>query len=103
MVKLFRFVFDIKRLREESKMNCCCSLAGTSSCYDCINSKTGGDNRYGKATYVPYQYPNNPDPLYPTYLTTKKEGWVCPKCGAVMANWMPSCVNCTGKKEKENK
>lgn len=24
-------------------------------------------------------------------------GWECPKCGAVMAHWMPNCVRCTGK------
>ena len=27
-----------------------------------------------------------------------QEGWVCPKCGAVMAPWKPSCINCIGNK-----
>ena len=25
-----------------------------------------------------------------------EEGWICPKCGAVMAPWKPNCINCTG-------
>ncbi len=24
------------------------------------------------------------------------QGWVCPKCGAVMAPWVSECVNCRG-------
>lgn len=29
------------------------------------------------------------DPFY-------KQGWVCPKCGAVMNPDLPSCINCKG-------
>lgn len=25
------------------------------------------------------------------------EGWMCPKCKAVMAPWASTCVNCSGK------
>lgn len=26
-----------------------------------------------------------------------RQGWVCPKCGAVMSPDMQNCINCTGK------
>lgn len=26
-------------------------------------------------------------------------GWKCPSCGAVMAPWQNSCVNCSGEKQ----
>ncbi len=25
-----------------------------------------------------------------------ERGWECPRCGAVMAPWMPNCNNCRG-------
>lgn len=24
-------------------------------------------------------------------------GWICPKCGAVMAPWVVQCINCEGR------
>lgn len=27
-------------------------------------------------------------------------GWKCPSCGAVMAPWQSSCINCTGKNQR---
>lgn len=27
-------------------------------------------------------------------MITIKKGWECPKCGAIMAPFMPSCINC---------
>ena len=27
-----------------------------------------------------------------------QQGWQCPVCGAVMAPWCSSCINCTGHK-----
>lgn len=32
-----------------------------------------------------------PDPVNPQY------GWVCPKCGAVYAPFMPNCTRCVGQ------
>jgi hypothetical protein len=29
------------------------------------------------------------------------EPWTCPICGAVMAPWMPNCVNCNGTQQKQ--
>ena len=26
-------------------------------------------------------------------------GWKCPECGAIMAPWQNTCVNCTGKNQ----
>ena len=37
--------------------------------------------------------------IYPPYRTTYNEGWVCPKCGAVMAPNTTCCVNCTPSKQ----
>lgn len=28
------------------------------------------------------------------YQTPEPKGWICPKCGAVMANWQPYCIFC---------
>lgn len=33
------------------------------------------------------------------YTTPAQQGWVCPKCGAVMAPWQSYCVNCKGTNE----
>lgn len=37
----------------------------------------------------------------PSVPTTSPEGWVCPKCGSVMAPWMPTCPNCKGRISQE--
>ncbi len=34
------------------------------------------------------------------YNYNSAEGWRCPHCGAVMAPWQPSCINCTGKSQR---
>ena len=34
------------------------------------------------------------------YNYNSAEGWRCPHCGAVMAPWQPSCINCTGKNQR---
>lgn len=36
--------------------------------------------------------------MYPQFDFTPK-GWECPKCGAVMAPFMTSCMNCTGHRD----
>ena len=28
-----------------------------------------------------------------------EKGWICPKCGTVMAPWQPFCVNCHTNRE----
>lgn len=39
-----------------------------------------------------------PFPTYPLSLPAeKKEGWVCPKCGRVYANWVWECKACNDK------
>lgn len=40
-----------------------------------------------KIRYDRLNAPINPNPL---------QGWVCPKCGAVMSPFTTSCHNCTG-------
>lgn len=27
-------------------------------------------------------------------MSAQKEGWLCPRCGAVNAPWMPTCLSC---------
>lgn len=31
---------------------------------------------------------------YSKYKMPIQQGWICPKCGAVMAPWMGVCTNC---------
>ena len=30
-----------------------------------------------------------------------QQGWECPKCGAVMAPFYPTCFNCNGKRDSK--
>ena len=33
----------------------------------------------------------------------KNYGWICPKCGAVYAPTVPSCLRCVGKRKESNR
>ena len=72
----------------------CCSCNG--QCNHTGNhtfcAQHGG--QYGLAN--PYQYNNNYSGI--GGLSQLPKGWECPKCTAVMAPFIPSCINCKGNK-----
>ena len=66
-----------------------------SSCEECGRSTSGSCWQHPRTFPSPWNpltpYPN---PMAPPMVAPS--GWVCPKCGAVMAPSMPCCVRCTG-------
>lgn len=60
---------------------CLCALAGTPACLNCTN---GGETAGG---WFAVRMPR-PDPVWVVSMPT---GWICPKCGRVLAPDMQEC------------
>jgi hypothetical protein len=61
---------------------CNCSLAGTAACQDCSRWKEEMRGWRDKEKYEPQT----------TIPKTLETGWICPRCGTVLAPFMPFCV-----------
>lgn len=48
----------------------------------------------------PYQGPGTPP--HPSYVPGPRTGWVCPRCGAGIAPWMPYCSFCRPDRKEES-
>jgi hypothetical protein len=74
---------------------CWCTLGSYDSekCKDCSNY-TGDIYRCKFPTFIP-KVP------FPTEFQPFKTGWICPKCGRVLAPNMPFCLWCN-KEHKED-